>query len=371
MFDPRLLVGYDSSDDACVYSVSDDVAVIETVDFFTPIVDDPYLFGQIAAANALSDVYAMGGVPKLAMNLLCVPSCLPLDTVRAILEGGHDRAVEAGCVIAGGHTIQDDEPKYGLCVTGFVHPQHILKNIGAQPGDVLVLTKALGVGVITTALKAALADDSARDAAYASMAALNAKAAQAVREVENVHACTDVTGFGLLGHSYEMASGSGVTVRLHGAALPLLPQAEELADMGIVPGGACSTAHSARGSTWPPTRRPRADCSCRFPARTRRSCSKSSTPSRRGAPSSARCCRRARALWNLTERKKRRKPRLSSLFSHKSCFLCFFASRSSRNSFGSASASALARRSKTSLGLAVISPAAVSASLVSSGPTSS
>ena len=221
MFDPRLLVGYDSSDDACVYSVSDDVAVIETVDFFTPIVDDPYLFGQIAAANALSDVYAMGGVPKLAMNLLCVPSCLPLDTVRAILEGGHDKAVEAGCVIAGGHTIQDDEPKYGLCVTGFVHP-----------------TKALGVGVITTALKAALADDSARDAAYASMAALNAKAAQAVREVENVHACTDVTGFGLLGHSYEMASGSGVTVRLHGAALPLLPQAEELADMGIVPGGA-------------------------------------------------------------------------------------------------------------------------------------
>ena len=195
MFDPRLLVGYDSSDDACVYSVSDDVAVIETVDFFTPIVDDPYLFGQIAAANALSDVYAMGGVPKLAMNLLCVPSCLPLDTVRAILEGGHDKAVEAGCVIAGGHTIQDDEPKYGLCVTGFVHPQHILKNIGAQPGDVLVLTKALGVGVITTALKAALAD-------------------------------------------YEMASGSGVTVRLHGAALPLLPQAEELADMGIVPGGA-------------------------------------------------------------------------------------------------------------------------------------
>ncbi len=120
MFDPRLLVGYDSSDDACVYSVSDDVAVIETVDFFTPIVDDPYLFGQIAAANALSDVYAMGGVPKLAMNLLCVPSCLPLDTVRAILEGGHDKAVEAGCVIAGGHTIQDDEPKYGLCVTGFV-----------------------------------------------------------------------------------------------------------------------------------------------------------------------------------------------------------------------------------------------------------
>ena len=151
MFDPRLLVGYDSSDDACVYSVSDDVAVIETVDFFTPIVDDPYLFGQIAAANALSDVYAMGGVPKLAMNLLCVPSCLPLDTVRAILEGGHDKAVEAGCVIAGGHPIQDDEPKYGLAVTGFVHPDKVLTNSGAKPGDVLILTKPLGIGVLTTA----------------------------------------------------------------------------------------------------------------------------------------------------------------------------------------------------------------------------
>ena len=238
MFDPRLLVGYDSSDDACVYSVSDDVAVIETVDFFTPIVDDPYLFGQIAAANALSDVYAMGGVPKLAMNLLCVPSCLPLDTVRAILEGGHDKAVEAGCVIAGGHTIQDDEPKYGLCVTGFVHPQHILKNIGAQPGDVLVLTKALGVGVITTALKAALADDSARDAAYASMAALNAKAAQAVREVSRVHACTDVTGFGLVGHASEMAKGSDVTIELFSKDIPIIEAAIDFAKMGIIPSGA-------------------------------------------------------------------------------------------------------------------------------------
>ena len=237
MFDPRLLVGYDSSDDACVYSVSDDVAVIETVDFFTPIVDDPYLFGQIAAANALSDVYAMGGVPKLAMNLLCVPSCLPLDTVRAILEGGHDKAVEAGCVIAGGHTIQDDEPKYGLCVTGFVHPQHILKNIGAQPGDVLVLTKALGVGVITTALKAALADDSARDAAYASMAALNAKAAQAVREASRVHACTDVTGFSLLGHACEMAQGSDVLLEIAPERLDLIPEALAFARMGILPEG--------------------------------------------------------------------------------------------------------------------------------------
>lgn len=238
MFDPRLLVGYDSSDDACVYNVSDDVAVIETVDFFTPIVDDPYLFGQIAAANALSDVYAMGGVPKLAMNLLCVPSCLPLDTVRAILEGGHDKAVEAGCVIAGGHTIQDDEPKYGLCVTGFVHPQHILKNIGAQPGDVLVLTKPIGSGVLTTAIKADLISEAARDAAYAHMATLNKRAGEALRQVESVHACTDVTGFGLLGHSFEMAEGSGVTIRLHGSALPLMDEARDMAEMGIIPAGA-------------------------------------------------------------------------------------------------------------------------------------
>ena len=153
MADRDLLVGYDSSDDACVYRVTGDTAVIQTVDFFTPIVDDPYLFGQIAAANALSDVYAMGGVPRLAMNLLCVPNCLSLQTVRKILEGGHDKAVEAGCVIAGGHTIQDNEPKYGLCVTGFVHPDRILKNVGARPGDVLVLTKPLGSGVLTTAIK--------------------------------------------------------------------------------------------------------------------------------------------------------------------------------------------------------------------------
>ena len=177
--DRDLLVGYDSSDDAAVYRVSDEVAVIETVDFFTPIVDDPYLFGQIAAANALSDVYAMGGEPKLAMNLLCVPNCLPKEDIRAILEGGHAKAVEAGCVIAGGHTIQDNEPKYGLCVTGFVHPDRILKNVGAQPGDVLVLTKPLGSGMLTTAIKADLISPAARDAVYAHMATLNKKAGNA------------------------------------------------------------------------------------------------------------------------------------------------------------------------------------------------
>ena len=236
--DKNLLVGYDSSDDACVYQVSPEVAVIQTVDFFTPIVDDPYLFGQIAAANALSDVYAMGGVPKLAMNLLCVPNCLSLQTVRGILEGGHSKAVEAGCVIAGGHTIQDNEPKYGLCVTGFVHPDRILRNVGALPGDVLVLTKPLGAGILTTALKADLISPEARDEVYAHMATLNARAGQAVLQVEQVHACTDVTGFGLLGHAFEMTQEGSVTIRLHGKALPLMREAREMAEMGVIPSGA-------------------------------------------------------------------------------------------------------------------------------------
>lgn len=236
--DQNLLVGYDSSDDACVYQVSPEVAVIQTVDFFTPIVDDPYLFGQIAAANALSDVYAMGGVPRLAMNLLCVPNCLSLQTVRGILEGGHSKAVEAGCVIAGGHTIQDNEPKYGLCVTGFVHPDRILRNVGAVPGDVLVLTKPLGAGILTTALKADLISPEARDEVYAHMATLNARAGQAVLQVEQVHACTDVTGFGLLGHAFEMTQEGSVTIRLHGKALPLMREAREMAEMGVIPSGA-------------------------------------------------------------------------------------------------------------------------------------
>lgn len=299
MSNPALLVGYDSSDDAAVYRVSDEVAVIETVDFFTPIVDDPYLFGQIAAANALSDVYAMGGEPKLAMNLLCVPNCLPKEDIRAILEGGHAKAVEAGCVIAGGHTIQDNEPKYGLCVTGFVHPDRILKNVGAQPGDVLVLTKPLGSGVLTTAIKADLISPAARDAVYAHMATLNKKAGNAVRSAKNVHACTDVTGFGLLGHSYEMASGSGVTIRLHGATLPLMDEARDMAEMGIIPAGAyrnmdyvsrisrCCPRRSRSSSTSPPTHRPRAAFSSRSRARTQSRFFASSRPSPPGAPSSA------------------------------------------------------------------------------------
>lgn len=236
--DERLLVGYDSSDDACVYRINEELAVIQTVDFFTPIVDDPYLYGQIAAANALSDVYAMGGQPRLAMNLLCVPGCLPKETIRKILEGGHDKAREAGCVVAGGHTIQDHEPKYGLSVTGFVHPERILKNIGAQPGDVLVLTKPLGTGILTTGAKVDWVSGEDYTALVHSMATLNAKSGKDVTETASVHACTDVTGFGLLGHGLEMAKGSDVTIRIRTKDLPLLSGAKELAEMGIVPTGA-------------------------------------------------------------------------------------------------------------------------------------
>lgn len=240
--DQNLLVGFDGNDDACVYRVTDEIAVIQTVDFFTPIVDDPYIFGQIAAANAISDVYAMGGTPRFAMNLLCIPNCLPGHVTRAILEGGHAKAVEAGCVIAGGHTIQDEEPKYGLCVTGFIHPDKILRNIGAQPGDVLVLTKPIGSGVVTTGIKACLVSDSAMQAAYKHMSTLNAQSCQAMKEVGHVHACTDITGFGLLGHCYEMASGSHVTIQIDAESIPLMDEALSLATMGIIPAGAYRNA---------------------------------------------------------------------------------------------------------------------------------
>ncbi|MBR3640943.1 MAG: selenide, water dikinase SelD [Oscillibacter sp.] len=234
----KLLVGYDSSDDACVYRISDELAAIHTVDFFTPVVDDPYQFGQIAAANALSDVYAMGGTPAVAMNLLCVANNLPKDVIRRILEGGHDKAVEAGCVIAGGHTIMDKEPKYGLCVTGYAHPDRILRNVGAREGDVLVLTKPIGTGVITTGAKVDLAEKEDFDAMFANAVTLNAGASKAALACGDVHACTDVTGFGLIGHGCEMAVGSGVTIEITAADVPLLHGARELAETGIIPAGA-------------------------------------------------------------------------------------------------------------------------------------
>ena len=248
--DPRLVVGYDKSDDACVYIISDDTALISTTDFFPPIVDDPFLYGQIAAANALSDVYAMGGEPKLALNLLCTTEAMPKEVVQEILRGGYDKAYEAGAIIAGGHTIQGAEPLYGLAVTGFVHPQKVLTNSAARPGDVLILTKPLGVGVLTTAAKAGLVDDTVLARVYRQMAALN-KAARDVLVQFTVHSCTDVTGFGLLGHSFEMAQGSGCTIHLQASAVPYHPEALELADMGFLPAGAYRNRAYARVRTAP------------------------------------------------------------------------------------------------------------------------
>lgn len=239
--DPNLLVGFDTSDDACVYRVSDTLALVQTVDFFPPMVDDPYTFGQIAAANALSDVYAMGAVPRIAMNLLCYPTCLPPEAVNAILAGGCDKVLEAGAVLAGGHTIEDAVPKYGLCVSGFADPSKILTNAGARAGDRLILTKALGIGVMTTAAKAELLTAAEFSPAIESMITLN-RAAGEVASGFAVTACTDVTGFGLLGHAYELASASGVTVLLDAGAVPVLPKAAELAAMGLLPGGAYTNA---------------------------------------------------------------------------------------------------------------------------------
>ncbi len=234
--DENLLVGFDKSDDASVYKVSEDLALVQTVDFFPPIADDPYTFGAIAAANALSDVYAMGGEPKLALNIMAVPKDLPKEAVHALLRGGYEKAYEAGVIITGGHSILDPEPKYGLAVTGFVHPDRVLTNSGARPGDVLILTKPLGIGVLTTAAKAGLAEPETMDYAVRLMTTLN-KAARDAMVKYRVHACTDVTGFGLMGHGTEMAQGSGVELHVDTAGIRLIPEALEFARMGILPEG--------------------------------------------------------------------------------------------------------------------------------------
>lgn len=234
--DPNLLVGFDKSDDASVYRISDALALVQTVDFFPPIADDPYLFGQIAATNALSDVYAMGGEPKLCLNIMAVPESMPMEAVHAMLRGGYDKVYEAGALITGGHSIHDDEPKYGLAVTGFVHPERILTNSGAKPGDVLLLTKPLGIGTLSTAKKVDMLSREGEALMYRLMTTLN-KAARDVMVQHAVHACTDVTGFGLLGHAYEMATGSDVTLALDVASIDLIPEALELARMGFLPAG--------------------------------------------------------------------------------------------------------------------------------------
>ncbi len=235
--DPCLLVGIETADDAGVYKINETTALIQTLDFFTPIVDDPYLFGQIAAANSLSDVYAMGGKPLTVMNIVAFPiGCLPAEVLGDILAGGQDKIMEAGAVLVGGHTIEDKEPKYGLSVTGTVHPDHIWTNAGAKPGDQLILTKGIGTGVLTTAARAEMFP-SGVEGAIQSMATLNRTAAEIAAKY-TVHACTDITGFGLLGHAYEMAAGSGVVMKLQSTAIPLLPDAAEAANMGFVPSGA-------------------------------------------------------------------------------------------------------------------------------------
>jgi len=235
--DENLLVGYDTSDDAAVYRVSDELAIVQTLDFFPPMVDDPFAFGEIAAANAISDIYAMGAQPKLALNIMMIPQDMPADAVHAILRGGYQKAYEAGAVIAGGHTILDPEPKYGLEVTGFVRPDAVLLNSTARAGDVLIFTKALGVGIAASAHKGGVAPAALWDAAVAQMVRLNKTAAE-IAARHTLHSCTDVTGFGMIGHASEMARGGHVTVVLKTADVPLLPGVLELAELGLVPEGA-------------------------------------------------------------------------------------------------------------------------------------
>jgi selenide, water dikinase len=232
-----VLLGLESPDDAGVYQITDDIALIQTVDFFTPVVDDPYWFGQIAVANALSDVYAMGGVPITAMNLVAFPvKDMDLSVLKEILRGGMDKLTEAGASLVGGHSVEDKELKYGLSVTGIIHPDKILAKKGFLPGDKLVLTKPLGTGIINTAIKGGLASDAIIEKATKMMARLNRTAADVMRSWR-VHACTDVTGFGMLGHLCEMVVGSGYGVELYNEDTPSYPEAREYAAMGLVPAG--------------------------------------------------------------------------------------------------------------------------------------
>lgn len=234
---PDVIVGTETSDDAGVFRLRPDLAIVNTVDFFTPIVDDPYVFGQVAAANALSDIYAMGAEPRIALNIVCFPKGkMEIDALGEVLKGGADKAREAGAVVIGGHSIIDEEIKYGMAVTGVVHPDRVIRNVGVQEGDAMVLTKPLGTGIITTALKRGKAPKESIQAAVASMTTLNNIASTVMRNFP-VHACSDVTGYGLLGHALEMASGSSVTLILESSKLPLLHRAARLADKGYLTGG--------------------------------------------------------------------------------------------------------------------------------------
>lgn len=235
--DANLLVGANTLDDAAVYRISDDLAIVQTIDFITPVVDDPYSFGAIVAANALSDIYAMGAKPVLALNIVGFPAkALPLSMLGEILRGGADKAAEAGVTIVGGHSIDDNEPKYGLAVTGFVHPNKLVRNATAQPGDALILTKPLGIGIITTGIDRLMVDQRTAEHAISVMSELNRAAADAMLKI-GVSACTDITGFGLLGHLHEMAEASGVGAEVSLEKVPVLLEAWELVEKGVVPEG--------------------------------------------------------------------------------------------------------------------------------------
>lgn len=233
----NLIVGLDTADDAAIYKLTDEIALIQTLDFFTPMVDDPYLFGQIAAANALSDVYAMGGEPTVAMNIVCFPSCHDMNVLGEILRGGADKVNESGCLLVGGHTVDDKEPKYGLSVSGIVRPDKVLANSTAKVGDKLVLTKPLGAGIMNTAMKPGLVDEKTSKYVTDVMAHLNKYAAMSFKKFP-VNAATDITGFGMLGHTLEVAKASNVTIVLDSKSIPIMDQALDFARMGVIPAGA-------------------------------------------------------------------------------------------------------------------------------------
>ncbi len=235
--DPNVLVGTNTADDAAVYKVRDDLAIVQTVDYFTPVVDDPFTFGLITAANSLSDIYAMGAQPLFALNIVGFPSKqLPMNTLAEILKGGAAKAAEAGISIIGGHTIDDNEPKYGMVVTAVINPKDVITNAGAKPGDVLILTKPLGIGIITTAMKRGMVSQSTIDKAVDVMTTLNKAGAEAMIQV-GANACTDITGFGFLGHLHEMAKASGVGAKISLSKVPVIPEAWELISQGVAPGG--------------------------------------------------------------------------------------------------------------------------------------
>jgi selenide, water dikinase len=236
--DPRLLTGYEHAEDAGVYKISDDLALVQTLDFFTPTVDDPYIFGQIAATNALNDIYAMGGKPLTAMNIVCFPiKSMDKSVLREVLRGGLNKMHEAGVLLMGGHSVEDNEIKYGLSVTGAIHPDKVLFNRGSKPGDKLILTKPLGTGIISTALKADAVHDSLLQKSIACMTELNKKASELMIAAGNIHSCTDITGFGFLGHACETVEGSDVGLRILSSAIPILEGVRELVETGYIPGG--------------------------------------------------------------------------------------------------------------------------------------